>query len=93
VERGVDRTRARTGLLVYVSTLERVAEVVPDRGLAGRVDPAAWERSVAEIRATVANGGNGRAVAAQLTGLIPLIASAAPRAEDDVDELRNEVVA
>lgn len=38
----VHGTRARTGLLVYVSLLERRVVVVPDLGLAGRLPPAAW---------------------------------------------------
>lgn len=42
VEERVDRTRERTGLLVYVSLLERRVEIVPDAGIDGRVAPGTW---------------------------------------------------
>lgn len=46
VEEAVAGTRARTGVLVYVSVLEEEVRVLPDEALLGRVPPARW----AEVR-------------------------------------------
>jgi len=88
-ERGVSLTRGRTGILVYASLLERVAEVVPDAGVTAAIDAAgvraAFDGATASIDAAVARGGaeTARAIAA----LAPLLASALPRAADDRNEL------
>jgi putative membrane protein len=42
VTEAVHGTRARTGLLIYISRLEERVELVADFGLQGRVPPAAW---------------------------------------------------
>jgi len=42
LEESVHGTRARTGLLVYLSLLEERVALVPDLGLDGRVPPAVW---------------------------------------------------
>jgi putative membrane protein len=93
LDRGVDRTRGRTGLLVYVSLLERRAEVVADRGIESAVPATEWKARVAALVDGVARGEPGRALAARLVELGDLLAAALPRSAEDVDELSNEVVA
>lgn len=39
----VHATPHRTGVLIYVSSLERRVEVMPDLGIQGRVPPARWQ--------------------------------------------------
>ncbi|HET7747446.1 MAG TPA: hypothetical protein VFM29_09110 [Vicinamibacteria bacterium] len=92
VDHGVDRTRGRTGILVYVSLLERRAEVVPDRGLDVAVAAAGWTESVAAID-RAARDLKAEDLAAALRRLGDRLAAALPRAEDDLDELAAEVVA
>jgi putative membrane protein len=93
VERGVDRTQGRTGILLYVSLLERWAEVVADRGVEAAVPRPEWEDKVAALQGAVRKGEAGRVTAAHLRGLGTVLAAVLPRAEDDVDELADEVVA
>jgi putative membrane protein len=93
VDRGIDATRGRTGLLVYVSVRERLAEVLPDRGILLAVPRVEWDACVAALVASVAAGGAGRDVAVQVRALGDVLATALPRSEDDVDELVDEVVA
>lgn len=85
VERGVHRTRDRSGVLVYVSWLEREAVVVADseieRTLAGEIRDDAARSLTAAIR------GGGAAVARELERFAPALAAAMPRREDDVNEL------
>jgi putative membrane protein len=93
VERGVHRTRDRSGLLVYISWLEREVAVVLDSGA-----DAGIERALsAEIHAdavrslTAAIPGGGAAVARQLERFAPALAAAMPRREDDVNELPDAI--
>jgi putative membrane protein len=91
LEKGVHKTRGRTGILVYLSLLEREAEVVVDAGVEPLLSTESWQREVREIRAAVRRGEDGVAVATRLHELALLLGAALVRAEDDVDELSNEV--
>jgi putative membrane protein len=83
VEQGVSRTTGRTGLLVYVSTFERLVEVVTDIG----VDPKAVQREIDALRASLAGGADLDGFLARLRALGPPLGSALPRSPDDVNEL------
>ncbi len=54
--RGLGRTRARTGVLIYVSTPDRLAEVVADEGIYSKVDPAHWATTVTALVAGMRAG-------------------------------------
>jgi putative membrane protein len=89
VERGVHRTRARTGVLVYCALAEQVAAVVPDTGVAAAVPAAVlteWER---RIEQAIAHGG--AATADAIRSIAPVFGAALPRALDDHNELLDAV--
>jgi putative membrane protein len=92
VDHGVTATRERTGLLLYVSLLEREAELVADRGILEAVEEAAWARDVAALAAEVRSGADGVRVAGQLRGIGERLAEALPVGPDDANELADEVV-
>jgi putative membrane protein len=93
LEQGIDTTRGRTGILVYVSILERMAEVVADRGVLRAVPEGEWNAMSTALKQAVARGERADALAAHVSGLTDLLARALPRAADDEDELSQEVVA
>ncbi|MET0274081.1 MAG: TPM domain-containing protein [Phenylobacterium sp.] len=39
-------TRERTGVLIFVSLAERMAEIIADEGIAAQVEPEAWTRAM-----------------------------------------------
>jgi putative membrane protein len=81
VERGVHNTTGRTGMLVYISWLERLIVVVPDSGI-----PATAVAGLdAELTAAMASGGT--AVAHRLEKCAPTCADCLPHRDDDVNEL------
>jgi putative membrane protein len=89
IERGVHRTRDRSGILVYVSWLEREVAVIADAGIE-RVLPA--EIQADAVRSlTAAIPGGGAAVARQLERFAPALAAAMPRRDDDVNELPDAI--
>lgn len=56
VEEEVFATRDRTGILLFVSLLERRIEVVADAGIYQSVDAAAWRGVTARIRTGIEDG-------------------------------------
>lgn len=84
VERGVHATRGRTGVLAYVSRLERQVVLVPDRAAA-----AALGDALAQVEAamTAAFARGGFAMAEALATLAAPAGRALPHADDDANEL------
>jgi uncharacterized membrane protein len=77
-ERGVDGTRERSGLLVYVSLLERTAELVPDRAVLAAAGEKALQAVADRIRAA-AHAQDAAGVAAAIRTLADVLAPVLPR--------------
>lgn len=45
--KNLQATRERTGVLIYVSAAERLAELIADEGVASRVDGKVWDEAMA----------------------------------------------
>jgi putative membrane protein len=86
------QTKARTGVLVFVSLYEHVAVVLADEGISKLCPPQTWETAVAELLGGVRKrdfaGGMCEAIA--ICGKV--LAEKFPRAVDDHDELPNRLV-
>lgn len=91
VERRVHGTSGRTGVLLYISLLEREAAVVVDLGVEALAATDAWHAAVAEIEDAVRRGDSGQEVAATIRDLAAVLGPALERNAADVDELPNEV--
>jgi putative membrane protein len=89
VEKGVGSTTGRTGILVYVSLLERTAEVVADIGITRAVPAEGWRTAKARA-AEAARREDAGAMAAAIVAMGEILAPALPRAADDVNELADE---
>ena len=83
----ISDTRARTGILVYVSQTERVAEVLADSGVRNAVDVAACVRRIRRV----AHDRDGVALARSVSELSGVLTPCLPRGLDDADELPNAV--
>lgn len=90
VDQEISSTRARTGVLVFVSLFERRVEVVPDIGIPVQALGAKWVDAVAALE-TQARSGVGP-FAAGLAALGEVLAEAVPKQADDQNELPDEVV-
>jgi putative membrane protein len=90
VDQGISVTRARTGVLVYVSLFERRVEVVPDIGIPVERLGERWSQAVRALDNAATKGVEPFLQA--LTALGPLLAEAAPRSADDVNELPDDMV-
>jgi len=91
-ERGLQATRGRTALLIFISELERRVVLLGDRTLDAQVGQRGWDEHVARlvqrIRANQARVG----LLEALERLAPQLAGLAPREADDENELPDAVV-
>ncbi|HEV7786817.1 MAG TPA: hypothetical protein VGQ28_15840 [Thermoanaerobaculia bacterium] len=91
VERRVHSTSGRTGILLYLSLLEREAVLVVDLAVEALAASDAWRAAADEIESAMRRGASGLEVAAKVSSLAAVLGPALPRSENDVDELPNEV--
>ena len=91
-DHGIADTRGRTGILVYVSRLERKAEVLADRGVREAVEAQAWETAALAIRSAAGRRApDAAALATAIASLGDLLQPVLPRSGDDVNELADEI--
>lgn len=91
VEKRVHGTTGRTGILLYISLLEREATVIHDLGVDTLATTEGWKRVVEEIEEGARRGESGATIAAWVRELGDVLAPALTRSANDVDELANEV--
>lgn len=91
LERGVGATSGRTGVLVYVSLLERTARIVADAGVTSVVPPPAWSEGTTRIE-HAARRMKATEVARAIAALVPPLAEHLPRSADDRNELPDGVL-
>ena len=92
VDRGISKTRSRSGVLVYLSRFERETVVVLDVGL----DPARLGEPLLHARGALQEAGRRGdldALAKALEAMGARLAEVYPIEDDDIDELPNEVAA
>jgi putative membrane protein len=68
------RTPDAVGLLLFVSEAERHVEILVDRGIAQRIDQAAWRQVVADFVAAISAGKVGAALIGAIDGGATLLA-------------------
>jgi putative membrane protein len=86
-------TRERTGVLIFVSLGERMAELIADEGIATHVDAHVWDKAMAALTEGLKHGraGAGFAAAVELCG--DVLAEKFPvRPGDNPNELPDAVV-
>ncbi len=88
VELGVSRTRGRSGILVYVTMLERAVELVCDCGVDDCAKTAAFQQAASQLSRTLPDLD---AFVTALRALREPLAAALPRAADDVNELPDDL--
>lgn len=86
-DRGVANTEGESGVLVYLSLLERQIEVLADRGVLVAVPALEWNRIIGEVRA--AHDATPETLVHLIRALMPLLATCLPYREGDRDELAN----
>jgi len=86
-------TRERTGVLIFVSFSERMAELIADEGVAAQVSPQAWERAMDALTAGLKRREPAAGFAAAVGICADILAERFPaRPGDNPNELSDAVV-
>jgi putative membrane protein len=91
-ERGLYRTKKNTGVLLFLSLLERKVWVLADRGIYEKMDQETLNRYANEVSRGVREGRACEALSQAIQGIGVLLSRHFPITADDTDELLNEVV-
>ncbi|MBK9259504.1 MAG: hypothetical protein IPM54_06660 [Polyangiaceae bacterium] len=91
VDQNISCTRDRTGILIYVSTFEKRAEVVVDIGIVRREGDGQPAAAIANIERAIAEGGDIDAFEKAVREFGQWLASTLPPRIDDTNELADEV--
>jgi putative membrane protein len=90
--RGLYRTRARTGVLILLSELERRAVILGDEAIHARLGNEGWQAHIDRIVEAIHRGEAARGVVEVLAELTRVLAEIAPPSGANDDELSNRVV-
>lgn len=86
------RTKARVGILLYLSLDERRAEIVADEAIHGKVPAERWGAAMAALVERVKEGQAGEGMAAAVAAIGAIIAEHFPKTDDDVNELPDRLI-
>jgi uncharacterized membrane protein len=85
-------TEHNSGVLIYLLLADHDIEIVADRGIAARVDPAAWEAVAQAMEAAFRRGEFERGALAGIEEIGALLAAHFPPSGHNPDELANRPV-
>ncbi len=92
LESEVSHTREGTGILIFISLLERRVELVADKGIAEKVSSARWQAIVDRVIAGIRTNRLAERLCESILECGELLAKDFPRRSDDVNELPDEIV-
>jgi putative membrane protein len=86
------RTEKRYGVLIYLSAVERMAEIVADEALHGTVAPETWGEAMAALVGPVKQGRVADGMIAAIERVGAVLAGQFPKTPGDTDELSNRLI-
>ncbi len=91
-EKGLHKTRKNTGVLFFISLLERKVWVLADSGINEKIEQKALDRFAKTVSAGIKEGRACDALCTAMREAGDLLAQHFPSTPDDTDELSNEVM-
>ena len=89
---GLNNTRDRTGILIFISVFERRAFVLADEGINAKVDTGVWQEIVGTVVQGIRQRRQAQGICQAVRRCGDLIRKAFPIKSDDTDELDNLIV-
>jgi putative membrane protein len=86
------RTRARTGVLLYLSLAEHRAELIADEAIHAKVAPEVWGEAMAALVASVREGRVAEGMAQAVAQVGVVLGEHFPRSADDINELPDRLI-
>ncbi|MDR7036175.1 putative membrane protein [Methylobacterium sp. BE186] len=91
-QRGLTRTRGRTGVLIHIALAEQHAEIVADAGVLRAVAPGTWDATIAALLVALRRDEIEAGLVGAVRSVGAILAEACPRSAGDIDELPNRVI-
>ena len=88
---GMDKTKARNGILFYVAVDERAFAIVGDAGIHARVGDAFWQALRDRMQGAFAGGSPATGLSKAIEEAGQRLAEHFPRKKDDRNELSDEI--
>lgn len=93
IAKNLSATRERTGVLIYVSAAERMAELIADESIHQQVEPDAWDKAMAALVAGLKRGAPAQGFVDAIGLCADVLAATFPaRPGDNPNELPDAVV-
>jgi len=89
---GVGHTQDGTGILIFISVLERRVQLLADNGIAQKVDQSRWQQIVDNITQGIKTGKLADNLSESILKCGELLERDFPRADDDINELDDNIV-
>jgi uncharacterized membrane protein len=89
---GVNQTRERNGVLLFVAMKKRLFEIVADEAIHGKVGERIWSEISAVVSEAIDHDGFEAGICLGVSLIGDVLAQHFPRKEDDVDELPDRPV-
>lgn len=86
------RTKASTGVLLYLSLAEHRAEIIADESIHSRVSADVWGAAMAALITAVKDGRPGDGLAEAVAQIGKVLAEHFPRSEGDTNELPDRLI-
>ncbi|GFO64178.1 TPM domain-containing protein [Geomonas paludis] len=91
-QQGLYRTRMETGILIFISLLERKVWIVGDRGINEKIPPGYWKTLAERLAQGLREGRGAQAVCEVVEACGNELQRHFPRRDDDRNELSDEMI-
>ena len=92
-EKGLYRTREETGILIFISLLERKVWILGDRGINEKIAPNFWGEIAGTLAGGLREGKGGETLCGAVAACGAELSRHFPRRPDDINELQDEILA
>lgn len=89
---GMDKTRDKTGILIYILLEKKKFFVLADSGINEKVDPSTWENVKEEMLQQFLKGNFSNGVTTGIERVGNILSEHFPIKSDDTNELSNKVI-
>ena len=91
MESGIYNTKERTGILIFISSLEHRVELLADRGISEKIPQEKWDSLVNHITKGIKSNQLVKHLSESIWGCGELLAEHYPIQPDDVNELKDDI--
>ncbi|MDO9578890.1 MAG: hypothetical protein Q7J16_13485 [Candidatus Cloacimonadales bacterium] len=91
MDSGVSYTRDRTGILIFISILERRVELLADSGINEKIEQTQWQQILNNVIEGIKHGNFTDHLVQSIQDCGELLAEHFPIKKDDTNELANEI--